>query len=148
MGQLRYDGRYHLQEANRISTASLAQTYLCRIHTHSALCASQNRRDRPTLWFSHRLPCRRLGRALKMMAFALVSQSDQQLSCSVTLEKKGNPFWGRPFLVELPPKKKKGTNGATEQLRQKPRRALRGPVDSSPEVFGRVRRWTPPPRRC
>ena len=28
------------------------------------------------------------------------------LSCSVTLEKEGNPFWGRPFLVGQPPNKK------------------------------------------
>ena len=30
--------------------------------------------------------------------------------------KKGNPFWGRPFLVGQPPKTK-GEKGATEQLR-------------------------------
>ena len=36
------------------------------------------------------------------------------LSCSVTLGKKGNPFWGRPFLVGQPPKK--GKKGASEQL--------------------------------
>ena len=41
---------------------------------------------------------------------------DPNLSCSVTLEKKGTlfPFRGRPFLVGQPPKKRK--KGATEQL--------------------------------
>ena len=29
-----------------------------------------------------------------------------KISCSVTPGKKGNPFWGRPFLVGEPPQKK------------------------------------------
>ena len=47
------------------------------------------------------------------------SSSDRiagDLSCSVTLGKKGDPFWGRPFLVGQPPKKKE-KKGATQQLR-------------------------------
>ena len=32
----------------------------------------------------------------------------QNLSCSVTLAIKGTPFWGRPFSVGQPPKKKRG----------------------------------------
>ena len=42
---------------------------------------------------------------------------DPTLSSSVTLEQKGNPFWGRPCLVGQPPKNKEGKQGATQQLR-------------------------------
>ena len=38
------------------------------------------------------------------------------LSCSVTLEKKDKPFWGRPLLAG-PPTKKGKQNGAAEPLR-------------------------------
>ena len=67
-----------------------------------AFCARSCARDRPPSQLS---VCS--ASADHLTSNARVS-ANLRLSCSVTLEQKGNPFWGRQFL--------KGKKGATEQL--------------------------------
>ena len=43
-------------------------------------------------------------------------ESHLTLSCSVTLEKRGNPFWGSKTVFNGAAAKNKGKQGATEQL--------------------------------
>ena len=96
-------------------TPSLSQPHLLRIPSHrtqpgvfidswGSLVASQ--KGRTTHW------------GLLARPKGQISQQTDSLSHSPQLfsdpGKKGNPFWGRPFLVGQPPKKWK--KGATEQL--------------------------------
>ena len=65
------------------------------------------------------LPCNTGEKGLAVLGLLAkkkrAGKSEFRLNCSVTLEKQGNRFWGRPFLVGQPPNQGK-VIGATEQL--------------------------------